>query len=83
MVALRESETTDVLSEIVDKVIEMKGAKKAFEELLSDNSLQEYLKVLHVQDWALLYFKLSSMIPDDAWQTLLNLTHLGRSGVSI
>jgi len=36
---------------------------------------------LRVPDWVLLYFKLQVRLPDAAWQTLLNLTQLGRSGV--
>ena len=36
-----------------------------------------------VPDWVLLYFKLKTRLPDNAWRTLLNLTQLGKSGVSI
>jgi len=82
MIAINDSDAADILSELVDKIVELKGSKRAFDEILSDHALQSFLAGLRVPDWALLYFKLSSMIADDAWQTMLNITHLGRSGVS-
>ncbi|KXJ11634.1 hypothetical protein AC249_AIPGENE15222 [Exaiptasia diaphana] len=39
-----------------------------------------FLKSLRPPDWALLYFKLESRIPDEGWQTLTNITNLGRTG---
>jgi len=77
-----DSEAKDDLCEMVDMLVEKKGAKTGLKEILSDDSLKKYLRELRVPDWVLLYFKLSSTIPDEAWQTLLNVTHLGRSGVS-
>ena len=46
------------------------------------DSAAQFLQSLRVPDWTLLYFKLQSRIPDQAWQTLVSLTKLGRTGVS-
>lgn len=73
---------SDTLSEIVDLVVEAKGSKKALAELLSPETHQNLLESLRVPDWVLLYFKLQVRLPDAAWQTMLNLTQLGRSGRS-
>lgn len=69
------------LSEIADLVVEAKGSKKSLAELLSPEMHQNLLQSLGVTDWVLLYFKLQVKLPDAAWQTMLNLTQLGRSGV--
>jgi len=73
----------DILSEIGEKVIESKGAQNVIQECFSDEIHQKVLRSMRVPDWALLYLKLESRMPDAAWQTLLNITHLGKSGVSI
>lgn len=46
------------------------------------DSAAQFLQSLRVPDWTLLYFKLHSRIPDQAWQTLVSLTKLGTTGVS-
>ena len=58
------------------------GSKQALAELLVPETYQGFLESIRVPDWVLLYFKLQAKLPDAAWQTLLNLTQLGRSGVS-
>ena len=45
------------------------------------DSAPECFQSLRVSDWTLLYFKLQSRIPDQGWQTMLNLTKLRRTGV--
>lgn len=50
-------------------------------ELIPD-VLQSYLEQFRVPDWVLLYFKLEAIIPDNGWQTMINLTRLGRTKVS-
>ena len=62
--------------------MEARGAKKGLTELLLPTTHQRLLESMRVPDWVLLYFKLQAKLPDAAWQTLLNLTQLGRSGVS-
>ena len=49
--------------------------------MLGDSGPQ-FLQSLRVPDWTSLYFKLQSRIPDQAWQTLLSICKLGRTGVS-
>ena len=63
---------SETLSEIVNLL----------EELLLPETYQRVVEGMRVPDWVLLYFKLQGRLPDAGWQTLLNLTHLGRSGVS-
>ena len=73
----------DTVSEILNVAMDAKGSKGGLSELLSPDTYQRIVDGMRVPDWVLLYFKLQAKIPDAAWQTLLNLTHLGRSGVCI
>ena len=41
------------------------------------------MKQFRIPDWVLLYFKLEAKIPDNAWQTMINLTKLGRTWVGV
>ena len=75
------SEAQDIISEIVSAVTEKKGVKRGLEAIVPD-VLQQYLHQFRVPDWVLLYFKLEARIPDEGWQTMINLTKLGRTGVS-
>ena len=70
------------LSELFSHVMKQKGAQSTISFLVSDEITEELIKSMRVADWCLLYLKLSTRIPDAAWQTLLNITHLGKSGVS-
>ena len=74
---------SETLSEIVHIVMDAKGSKKGLSELLLPETYQRLLESMRVPDWVLLYFKLQARLPDAGWQTLLNLTQLGRSGVSL
>ncbi|KAL9976875.1 hypothetical protein ACROYT_G014213 [Oculina patagonica] len=74
-----KQKVSETLSEIVNLVMDTKGTKKGLTELLLPET---YLRLLHsmkVPDWVLLYFKLQGRLPDAGWQTLLNLTKLGKS----
>ena len=72
----------DTISEVIDLVMESKGTKKGLSQLLSPETQTRIFESMRVPDWVLLYFKLQTRLPDSAWQTLLNLTRLGKSGVS-
>ena len=72
----------NTISEVVDLVMESSGSKKGLSELLSPETHARLFQSMRVPDWVLLYFKLQTRLPDSAWQTLLNLTRLGKSGVS-
>lgn len=76
-----KGQVRDTISEVVDIVIEAKG-KKGFTELLSSETHARVFHSMRVPDWVLLYFKLQAKLPDRAWQTLLNFSQLGKSGVS-
>lgn len=68
--------------EVVDLVTKSKGSKNVLTELLLPETLENVFQSIRVPDWVLLFFKLQTRLPDSAWQTLLNLTRLGKSGVS-
>lgn len=76
-----QDQVRDTLSEIVDIVMETKG-KRGFSDLFSSPTHARILQSMRVPEWVLLYFKLHAKLPDQAWQTLLNLSQLGKSGVS-
>ena len=76
------SEVRNTISDIVDRVMEAKGSKKGLCELLTPETHGCILQSMRVPDWVFLYFKLQTKLPDSARQTLLNLTQLGKSGVS-
>lgn len=71
----------DIISEIVTSVTVKKGVKRGLQTLVPD-VLQQYMQQFRVPDWVLLYFKLEAKVPDEGWQTMINLTKLGRTGVS-
>ena len=77
------SEVRDTISNVVDMVMTAKGSKRGLSEVLSSGTYESILQSIRVPDWVLLYFKLQVKLPDSAWQTLLNLTELGESGVSL
>lgn len=68
--------------EVVDQVTKSKGSKNVLTELLLPETLENVFQSIRVPDWVLLFFKLQTRLPDSAWQTLLNLTRLGKSGVN-
>ena len=77
-----KEEVWDVISNVVDLVMENKGQKKGLVEIFSSQTYEQIFASLRVPDWVLLYFKLKTRLPDDAWQTLLNLIQFGKSSVS-
>lgn len=68
-------------SEVSQSMVVEKGAQKAFEKLVSEDSWNERVKCMRVPDWMYLLFKLKSRISDSGWQDLTNLTKLARTGV--
>lgn len=75
------SAARDVISEVAAAVTAKKGVKKGLEALVPD-VLRQYLNQFRVPDWVLLYFKLDAKIADEGWQTMMNLTKLGKTKVS-
>ena len=74
-------EVKDIISDVVEMIMEAKGSKKGLSELLSSETYGRIMRSMRVPDWVLLYFKLQTRLPDSAWQTLPNLTQLGKSKV--
>ena len=72
----------ETVKSIVDAMVAEKGARKAFEKLVSGDSWNERVKCMRVPDWMYLLFKLKSRISDSGWQDLTNITKLARTGVS-
>ena len=64
-----------------ERVEQEHGVHKTCEELIPEELWQKRLDEMCVPDWLLLC-KLESRISDDGWQTILNRTRLGKSGVS-
>ena len=71
----------ETVKSVIDVMVAEKGARKAFEKLVSEDSWNERVKCMRVPDWMYLLFKLKSRISDSGWQDLTNLTKLGRTGV--
>lgn len=80
--AKEPSEAHNIVSEIVTAVTDKNGVKRGLESLVPD-VLQQYMKLFRVPDWILPYFTLEAKIPDKGWQTMINLTKLGRTGVGL
>ena len=78
----KDAEARETLTKIEETVVGARGVKRGVEEVLGDEVHQKIFRSMQVPDWVLLYFKLQARLPDQAWQTLLNLSMLGRSGVS-
>ena len=59
-----------------------KGVKRTVEDLIGEETFSKYVKSLRVPDWILLHFKTKARISGNTWQAVLNITKLGRTGVS-
>ncbi|XP_067021392.1 uncharacterized protein [Acropora muricata] len=70
----------ETVKSVIDVMVAEKGARKAFEKLVSKDSWNERVKCMRVPDWMYLLFKLKSRISDSGWQDLTNLTKLARTG---
>lgn len=79
----KENNAREVIKAVMTKVSEEKGVKKCFELLLPDECWEERVAQMRVPDWQLLLLKLEARISDCGWQTLLNRTNLGRTGVRV
>ncbi|KAL9977019.1 hypothetical protein ACROYT_G014379 [Oculina patagonica] len=75
------SEVRDIISDVANMIIEAIGSKKGLSGLLSSEIYDRIMKSMRVPDWILPYFKLQTKPPDSEWQTLLNLTQLGKNNL--
>ena len=56
--------------------------KRAIQDLAGEETYARYIESLRVPDWVLLFFKTRGRISGHTWQTVINITQLGRTGVS-
>lgn len=80
---MRQDYIKDAVSTTLSTVAQKQGIRKAIHNMLHDELNQQYLESIRVPDWIQLYVKLSTMIPNRSWQTLLNFLNIGRTGVSV
>ena len=76
------SEITNILQCSTNVLFSKLHPKKAVNVILSQESLSALISSIRVPDWTYLLLKIRLRISYAGWQTLLNLTHLGRTGVS-
>ena len=81
--AFGDAEATAVLNEVIERVSVRKGVKRTVEDLIGEETFSKYVESLRVPDWILLYFKTKARISGNTWQAVLNITKLGRTGVSL
>lgn len=79
----KENFAQDTVKSIFDLMVDKKGVIPAFSSLLSEEVWQKRIECMRVPDWVYLLFKLKTRISDLGWQDFLNLTKLGRTGVSV
>ena len=72
----KDTEAKETVNKVVETVVGARSVKRGVEEVLGDDEHLKLLESLRVPDWVLLYFKLQARLPDQAWQTLLNLSML-------
>ena len=72
---------SDIVVGATDVTFSRLGAKKALSLTLSERSNSMLPEALRMPDWTYILLKVRTKISDSAWQTLLNLTQLGRTGV--
>ena len=70
-----------IVNEIVEEVAVKKGVKRSVEELVGDNTLLKYVESLRVPDWKLVLFQAMARVSTKTWQSVINITGLGRTGV--
>lgn len=82
MVGKDGQDAQETVKAVFDGVVKEKGVQKAFSKLLSEEVWVKRVQCMRVPDWTYLLFKLKSRLSDSGWQDLINLTKLGRTGVS-
>jgi len=76
------SSARQTVADVIDKVAEKRGIKRTFQELISDEAWDKRMAEIRVPDWQCLLLKLDGKIPDGSWQSLINVTQLGRKEVN-
>lgn len=76
-----KGQVRDTISMVIDIVMEAKG-NRGFPELLSSETHACVFQSMRAHNRVLWYFKLQAKLPDQAWQTLLNLLQRGKVGLA-
>ena len=72
---------SNIVLRAMDVMFSRLEVKTALTFTLSDKSHSMLFESLCMPDWTYILLKVRTKISDSAWQTLFNLTQLGRSGV--
>ena len=81
MSAFGDPEAKAIVNKIVEEVAEKRGVKRTVEELVGDDTLSRYVETLRVPDWKLVLFQTMARVSGKTWQSVINITGLGRTGV--
>ena len=81
MCAFGDPEAKAIVNEIVEEVAVKRGVKRSVEELVGDDTMTKYVECLRVPDWKLVLFQAMARVSAKTWQSVINITGLGRSGV--
>ena len=74
---------SEVITGATDTVFSTLGARMALKTVLSEKSQSLLAESIRMADWVYVLLKVRIRISDSSWQTLLNLTQLGRTAVSL
>lgn len=83
LVHFQDSETMAILNEVVEIVLAKKGVKRMVLDSVGEGTYSKFVESLRVPDWILVYFKTKVQISGHVWQAVINITKLGRTGVSV
>ena len=82
MCAFKHQQAQGIVMDVIDILVAQKrGIRETFEELISEETLDQYINSMRVPDWVLVYLKIKAHISDSTWQTAIKFTNLGRTGV--
>ena len=81
MCAFGDPEAKAIVNEIVEEMAVKRGVKRSVEELVGDDTMSKYVACLRVPDWKLVLFQAMARVSSKTWQSVLNITGLGRTGV--
>ncbi|CAH3163324.1 unnamed protein product, partial [Pocillopora meandrina] len=81
MCAFGDPEAKAIVNEIVEEMAVKRGVKRSVEELVGDDTMSKYVACLRVPDWKLVLFQAMARVSSKTWQSVINITGLGRTGV--
>ena len=81
MCAFGDPEAKAIVKDIVEEVAVKRGVKRSVEDLVGDDTMSKYMACLRVPDWKLVLFQAMARVSAKTWQSVINITGLGRTGV--